>query len=149
MEKHYVLRMMEADVLIRRVVEAQFDAIVLAISLGICMRTLERAFRERFGCTPAYGIEVIRLNIACALAESGLRTKDIAYALGYRQVSHFCQRFKRVFGRSPRTWKNAKIKNVQNTAISLLAPSLSLKHNLLELFVNGNGEINTSRKTIT
>lgn len=146
MEKNYVLKLMEVDALIRRIIDAKFDAIVLAFSLGISVRTLERCFHERFGCTPANGIEIIRLNIGCILIEAGTRTKDIANALSYRHASHFCQRFKRRFGQSPSVWRASSKQQPLNDSGNLLLPSLSLKHNLLHLYRYGSERHNGKRQ---
>lgn len=79
-------------------IHAGFDAIVLANLLRINIRTLERRCKKLAGCTPRAALENIRLRIAHQLVKQGLTTKEIAFAIGYRRVSHLCDRIKAVYG---------------------------------------------------
>jgi len=148
MRKNSVLKDLPVDELICRVIVAEFDPVVLAHALGICLRTLEREFHETFGCAPERGIEIIRLNIGCALAGPGIRTKEIANCLCYHDASHFCHRFKAVFGRSIRLWSGAPAA-FDNELIARLVPSLSLRDNLLELLVPPHKFTNALARTKT
>jgi len=63
-------------------------------AVGLSRRTIERAFRSRFGCTPAKELERLRLERATALLlDTRLTSTEIAERVGF--ISE--QRMRRVF----------------------------------------------------
>jgi len=81
------------------------------------------------------------------LLVAGLRTKEVAYRLGFKQPSHFCRQFRQRHGFAPKVWRLEKQKNapallrkqrVVAQSPSLLARganhSLSAGDNLLALW---------------
>jgi transcriptional regulator GlxA family with amidase domain len=68
--------------------ENGFSVKVLAIRIGMDVRTLERHFRKQFRITPT-------------LLAEGLSNKQVAASLSYTCESNFCRDFKRYFGRAP------------------------------------------------
>jgi AraC-like DNA-binding protein len=86
---------------------SRFRATELANSLGVSLRTLERHFRARFGLTVSEWLKSIRLAEASARIRSGERIKEVAFALGYKQLSHFSREFKRAHGKPPTQMSDA------------------------------------------
>ena len=72
---------------------------------GINIRTLQRAFLERYGVTPKSYLQSQRLNKAYkALLHSDPKTtriKDIALGQGYWHMSQFAADYRRQFGELP------------------------------------------------
>lgn len=78
---------------------------LLCKTAGIGERTLQYAFRERFGLTPAAFIKARRLASTRRLlrqAETGAQSVgDIAASLGFWHLSHFAADYRRAFGELP------------------------------------------------
>ncbi len=64
-------------------------------------RTLRRRFRREFNTTPQVWLEARRMIEARELLRAGRRTKEVAAELFYKQVSHFCRKFKECHGLPP------------------------------------------------
>lgn len=63
---------------------------------------LRRGFKARFGCTVYEYILERRLRMAHDLLESGrYKVKDVAWMVGYTNVSHFIDAFRRHYGLTP------------------------------------------------
>jgi AraC-like DNA-binding protein len=74
----------------------------LARRLGVSRAHFTRLFSEQTGGPPGKMIENRRLQHARELAAlSELSVKEICFASGYRNVSHFCAQFKKQFGCTP------------------------------------------------
>ena len=79
-----------------------FNVNELARRLGVSRAHFTRLFTVETGCSPGKAIEVRRLQHARELAAlSELSVKEICFASGYRNVSHFCAQFKKRFGCTP------------------------------------------------
>ncbi|MEX0655139.1 MAG: AraC family transcriptional regulator [Phycisphaeraceae bacterium] len=78
----------------------------LAAHIGLERDYFARLFRRSFGCPPRTWLlrERVR-NAAHLLVESDLPVYAIADAMGYADVAQFSRQFKRVTGRSPRTFR--------------------------------------------
>jgi transcriptional regulator GlxA family with amidase domain len=83
---------------------AKYRASQLARRCQISDRQLRRFFLEKFGVTPQDWISQLRLRKAPLLISTGQSIKVTAFELGFKQPSHFCREFKRVYGSSPRTY---------------------------------------------
>ena len=78
----------------------------VARELGVSERTLNRAFRERVGTTPAAELRSLRLKRAMSL----LRTTEfpldyIAKAAGFSHAPHFVNSFRAAVGETPSAWR--------------------------------------------
>ena len=78
--------------------EASYHACALAVKCGVCDRQLRRYFLRRFAVPPQEWLDHLRLRRSRDLLEAGVPVKEIAYELGYKHPSRFCEAFKREFG---------------------------------------------------
>lgn len=78
-----------------------FSVKVLAVQIGLDVRTLERRFGEQFRTTPKAWIIRERMGFALPLLAEGLSNKQVAAFLNYTCESNFCRDFKRYFGSAP------------------------------------------------
>lgn len=81
--------------------QAQFRAHELADICQVSLRTLQRHFRQNYGLTVSKWLRDIRLRQAYNHLLHGSTVKEVAYSLGYKQLSHFSRDFKDYFGVSP------------------------------------------------
>ena len=93
--------MLKADELRVAIKQNGFSVKVLALRVGVDIRTLERRFREQFQVTPKAWISRERMSLAPPLLAEGLSNKQVAAALGYTCESNFCRDFKRHLGYAP------------------------------------------------
>jgi AraC-like DNA-binding protein len=80
-------------------VEAQaagYHACALAVKCGVSDRQLRRYFLRHFAVPPQEWLD--RLRRSREMLETGVSVKEIAYELGYKHPSRFCEAFKREFG---------------------------------------------------
>lgn len=79
-----------------------FNVSGLAGKMGMSRAHFTRLFTAETGDSPGRKIEARRLQYARELAAlSELSVKEICFASGYRNVSHFCAQFKKRFGCTP------------------------------------------------
>ncbi|HXI71880.1 MAG TPA: helix-turn-helix transcriptional regulator [Verrucomicrobiae bacterium] len=78
-----------------------FNVKVLAVHIGLDVRTLERRFSEQFRTTPKTWIMQERMSLAPPLLAEGLSNKEVAVSLSYTCESNFCRDFKQYFGSAP------------------------------------------------
>jgi AraC-like DNA-binding protein len=78
-----------------------FRVKVLALNVGLDVRTLERRFNEQFRTNPKSWIVRERMSCAPPLLAEGLSNKEVAASLSYTCESNFCRDFKRCFGSAP------------------------------------------------
>ena len=78
-----------------------FRVKVLALHVGLDVRTLERRFGEQLRTTPKAWITRERMSFAPPLLAEGLSNKEVAASLSYSCESNFCRDFKRHFGCAP------------------------------------------------
>jgi AraC-like DNA-binding protein len=95
----------ELGVIIR---QKGFTVKVLAVHVGLGVRTLERRFREQFRMTPKAWIIHERMGFAPSLLARGLSNKQVASSLKYTSESNFCRDFKRHFGRPPQEFARGR-----------------------------------------
>lgn len=79
----------------------------LALDVGLPPKRLNRGFRELYGTTVFNHLRDARLEAARAALEEGtpLSLKQLAWTLGYGQVSNFVTAFRRRFGVSPGSYR--------------------------------------------
>jgi AraC-like DNA-binding protein len=73
---------------------ACYDGKELAKMSKISVRQLQRIFRRQYGLSPQAWLDEQRLKISQKLLLSGRSVKMVALELRFKQVSHFCRRFK-------------------------------------------------------
>ena len=79
-----------------------FDVTALAAGAGMSRAQLHRRLKEAFGTTPAEMIIQYRLERAAhMLAQRAGNVGEVAYAVGFKNVSHFVKRFRERYGRTP------------------------------------------------
>ena len=81
--------------------QAQYRAHELAFLCQVSLRTLQRHFRVQYGLTVSGWLREVRLRKAYGGLIQGSTVKEIAFDLGYKQLSHFSRDFKSYFGVSP------------------------------------------------
>jgi transcriptional regulator GlxA family with amidase domain len=98
--------------------QANFDIHELANHCHVSVRQMERFFKRSFQESPELWLKHLRLQSAQSLLSEGSSVKEVAYSLGFRQVSHFCREFKRFTGTTPSAFSsirkrpNHRLKNV-------------------------------------
>ena len=91
----------------RTIVEARlgdecFDVQAMAEALGLSRRHLQRSLRRVTGMSPCVFLRTLRLERARQWLEQGpVRIAEVAYAVGFRSVSHFSQCFHTHYGQTP------------------------------------------------
>ncbi|MEU1039856.1 helix-turn-helix transcriptional regulator [Streptomyces sp. NPDC005907] len=73
----------------------------LAAETGWSRRHLERRFRCQIGLTPKSAAQVMRLQTALRLRETGSNWSDAAAQAGYHDQPHFDRTFRAMTGRTP------------------------------------------------
>ena len=67
-----------------------------------------RLFKKEIGCTPAqFLIERKMMQAMLMLASESLRIKEVAYSLGYDNISYFTRLFRRHTGMTPRLYRES------------------------------------------
>lgn len=102
-------RPLPADERVARAVEfareraVEFPSVdVMAKEAGMSRRTLERAFSKQIGATPRRFLEEVRCFSAREmLLASEASVTEIAFEVGYKDLSHFIRAYQSVFGESP------------------------------------------------
>lgn len=75
-----------------------------------CMSTdhFIRLFKQEVGCTPAqFLIDKKMMKAKLMLASESISTKEIAYSLGYDDVSYFTRIFKKHVGTTPKLYRDS------------------------------------------
>lgn len=86
----------------------------LADAVGLSRVHLHRKLKELVGQSARDYIRGIRLRQAgILLGEKKLNVSEVAYALGFSNLSHFSTAFKEFYGMSPKEYMNSHIKNGQ------------------------------------
>lgn len=83
--------------------EPRLDTALLAARMGVSTRYVQLLFAES-GTTPRAYIQRLRLERAAAAlarADQGVSITEIAFGLGFNDLSAFCRAFQRRFGASP------------------------------------------------
>jgi len=81
------------------------DSTTLAAAAGVSQRTLEYAFQDRLGLSPAVFLRRLRLHalrrrlLASALGESTVT--ELAYHLGFTQLGRMARDYRGIFGEPP------------------------------------------------
>jgi AraC-like DNA-binding protein len=81
--------------------QARYKVGLLAKSLKICPRQLQRYTQELFGSSPQYWLNEQRLTDAAAMLKEDQLVKTVSLELGFKCTSHFSREFKFRYGISP------------------------------------------------
>lgn len=87
--------------------DPRLDTAYLAAQLGVTTRTVQLLFAES-GTTPRAYIQRLRLERAAAAlarADAGHSITEIAFEVGFNDLSAFCRAFQRRFGASPSAYR--------------------------------------------
>ena len=77
----------------------------LAKQCGVSLRTLQRLFRNRYDMALSEWLRGVRMREAYSRLRSGQRIKEVAFSLGFKQLSHLSREFKKEFGVSPSVFR--------------------------------------------
>jgi signal transduction histidine kinase/ligand-binding sensor domain-containing protein/DNA-binding response OmpR family regulator len=90
------------EVLDRESHDESFDVAALATGLAVSRAQLHRRVREVLGSTPVETIIRFRLERAARmLADRAGNVGEVAYAVGFKNLSHFVKRFRELHGQTP------------------------------------------------
>ncbi len=82
--------------------DRRFRLSELAASVGVSESRLWRLFREQTGASPGKYLTQQRIQTAGKLLDTtSLSVKQITYAVGFDDESHFIRAFKRIWGLTP------------------------------------------------
>lgn len=85
---------------------SDFNVTRLSSGLNISEQTLRRRMIELARCTPQEFIITSRIIKAQEMLRRGKTIKEVAFAVGYPDQSHFSRVFKRVVGQTPKVYLN-------------------------------------------
>lgn len=96
------LALLEAAVL-RHLGEHDFNLDTLSDTMALSSRTLQRRLKTLTGLTTTQYLQELRFREARRLLENGgaISVKELAIAIGMRDVKYFSREFKKRFGKSP------------------------------------------------
>ncbi|MGD8319183.1 MAG: AraC family transcriptional regulator, partial [Gemmatimonadota bacterium] len=99
-EERFLARLRET--LEANLADEDFDVRALARAVGESRSNLYRRVDELVGETPSQLIKSVRLERAEAMLRAGAGSiQQVAYAVGFKSVSHFSRSFREKFGVSP------------------------------------------------
>lgn len=83
------------------------EVIQVAAQFGISVRSLNRRFKQATNTTPLHYLQEIRIEQAKELLkQSNLVVSEVADQVGYHDVSHFCEIFKKNTAVTPNAYRN-------------------------------------------
>lgn len=95
-------RLARAMVYAREHYKASPSVDALAQAAAMSRRALERAFRQALDVSPRQYLEVLRLHEADRMLKATSRSvTEIAFEVGYKDLSHFIKAYTATFGQSP------------------------------------------------
>ena len=90
-------------------VSARYDARELARLFEMSPRQLQRKFNRYLKRSPQDWLNEQRVMAARRLLLSGETVKEVAFELGFKQVSHFCRQFKMYHNMTPSEFVKSKL----------------------------------------
>jgi AraC-like DNA-binding protein len=84
-------------------IRAKYSPRRLAALCHVSQRTIQRHFKSNYNVTVCEWLNILRLDRAYKRLLAGDRIKEVAFELGFKQLSHFSRVFKARFGYPPRT----------------------------------------------
>ncbi|MCV2402233.1 AraC family transcriptional regulator [Marinomonas sp. C2222] len=80
----------------------------MALQVGMSRAALHRKFKEATSMSPIQFVKAMRLNTAAMKIAGGVNVNVAAQEVGYVSSSQFSREFKRMYGQSPKEWRNIK-----------------------------------------
>jgi transcriptional regulator GlxA family with amidase domain len=81
----------------------------IAHSCGLGERTLKRRFQEAAGVSPIVYLQKVRIDRAKKLLiATGMTVQEVAFEVGYDNVSFFIRLFRQHVGKTPVQWRSGK-----------------------------------------
>ncbi|WOT06865.1 AraC family transcriptional regulator [Shewanella youngdeokensis] len=80
----------------------------MASKLGMSRAVFHRKFKHATNMSPIQFVKSMRLNSAAMKVAEGVNVNVAAMEVGYTSSSQFSREFKRMFGKSPKQWRQEK-----------------------------------------
>jgi signal transduction histidine kinase/DNA-binding response OmpR family regulator len=94
------------DIVLQHIDNSSFNVVILAKALGLGRNRFQKEIKELTGITPVEFIRSIRLNEAKKmLNDPALSISEIAYSVGFGNLSYFTRSFKQEFGKLPSEYR--------------------------------------------
>ncbi|BFM51163.1 AraC family transcriptional regulator [Marinomonas sp. THO17] len=77
----------------------------LAALVGLTRFSLAKKFRQNLGISPYQYVCLVRVSKAQSMIVQGIRPADIAAAVGFFDQSHLAKHFKRIYGMTPKDYR--------------------------------------------
>lgn len=74
---------------------------------GRSISTFTRVFKEQFQMTPRQWLIEAKMKRAYALLEEGVSVTNVAYTVGYNNVSHFIKAYKKIYKNTPKNMQKS------------------------------------------
>ena len=81
----------------------------MAARVGMSRAVFHRRFKQATTLSPIQFAKAMRLNEAAMRIATGTRVSEAAIDVGYSSPSQFSREFKRMYGRSPKEWRGARL----------------------------------------
>lgn len=88
--------------------DAQISIDDMASRAGMSRAVFHRKFKQVTTMAPIQFVKSMRLNNAAMKIAGGMTVSDAAIDVGYVSPSQFSREFKRMYGQSPRQWRDAQ-----------------------------------------
>ena len=79
----------------------------MAAQVGMSRAVLHRKFKQATTMSPIQFVKSMRLNAAAMKIVGGMNVNEAAMEVGYVSSSQFSREFKRLYGQSPRQWRQS------------------------------------------
>ena len=99
--ERYAYLATEALEIMRRDMARPIEVDGVARELATSRRQLQRVLQDVTGCGFRECLRLVRMRHAAELLQEGVRVREVATRVGYRQPAQFSKAFKRVYGVSP------------------------------------------------
>ena len=80
----------------------------MAAQVGMSRAVFHRKFKQATTMSPIQFLKAMRLNSAAMNIARGMNVSEAAMDVGYVSSSQFSREFKRLYGQSPRQWRQSK-----------------------------------------
>lgn len=80
----------------------------LSAQVGMSRAVFHRKFKQATTMSPIQFVKAMRLNQAAMKIAGGMTVNEAALGVGYVSASQFSREFKRMYGQSPKQWRQSK-----------------------------------------
>jgi DNA-binding response OmpR family regulator len=103
------------DVVEKNISDPNFDTVMMAKEAGISRTLLNTKLRALTGLPTGEFIRTLRLKRAAQLLQQGYgNVTQVAYDVGFQNLSYFAKAFREQFGQSPSHYTSNSVKNLKN-----------------------------------